>query len=58
MAPQSFSMVSHRMGNQNVLTRAPPCFGRYVKPFVPTAFAVVSTHSSFKKGRHKAGGRS
>jgi hypothetical protein len=23
------------------------CFGRHVKPLVPAAFAVVSTHSSF-----------
>jgi hypothetical protein len=28
----------------NLLSRAPPCFGRHVKPFVPAAFAVVSTH--------------
>jgi hypothetical protein len=26
--------------------RAPPCFGRHVKPSVPAAFAVVSTHQS------------
>jgi hypothetical protein len=26
--------------------RAPPCFGRHVKPLVPAAFAVVSTHQS------------
>jgi hypothetical protein len=25
----------HRMGEQNLLSRAPPCFGRYVKPLVP-----------------------
>jgi hypothetical protein len=25
---------------------APPCFGRHVKPLVPAAFAVVSTHQS------------
>jgi hypothetical protein len=25
-------------------SRAPPCFGRHVKPLVPAAFAVVSTH--------------
>jgi hypothetical protein len=37
-------------GDQNVLSRAPPCFGRHVKPLVPVAFAVVSTHSSFKEG--------
>jgi hypothetical protein len=26
------------------LSRAPPCFARHVKPLVPAAFAVVSTH--------------
>jgi hypothetical protein len=39
-----------RMGDQNLLSRAPPCFGRHVKPLVPVAFAIVSTHSSFKEG--------
>jgi hypothetical protein len=29
---------------KNVLSRAPPCLGRHVKPLVPAAFAVVSTH--------------
>jgi hypothetical protein len=28
---------------KNLLSRAPPCFGRHVKPLVPAAFAV-STH--------------
>jgi hypothetical protein len=27
-------------------SRAPPCFGSHVKPLVPAAFAVVSTHQS------------
>jgi hypothetical protein len=45
-----FSMASHRMGDLNLLSRAPPCFGRHVKPLVPVAFAIVSTHSSFKEG--------
>jgi hypothetical protein len=27
-----------------VLSRTPPCFVRHVKPLVPNAFAVVSTH--------------
>jgi hypothetical protein len=35
---------------KNLLCRAPPCFGRHVKPFVPVAFAIVSTHSSFMEG--------
>jgi hypothetical protein len=35
---------------KNLLSRAPPCFGRHVKPLVPVAFAIVSTHSSFKEG--------
>jgi hypothetical protein len=38
------------MGDQNLLSQAPPCFGRHVKPLVPVAFAIVSTHSSFKEG--------
>jgi hypothetical protein len=29
---------------KNILSRAPPCFGRHVKRLVPAAFAVVSTH--------------
>jgi hypothetical protein len=41
-------MVSHRVGDQNLLSRAPPCFGRHVKPLVLVAFAVVGTHSSSK----------
>ncbi|RVE41463.1 hypothetical protein evm_013887 [Chilo suppressalis] len=34
------------MGDQNLLSRAPPCFGRHVKPLVPAASAVVSTRQS------------
>jgi hypothetical protein len=37
--------------------RSPPCFGRHVKPLVPVAFAIVSTHSSFKEGGRQAAGR-
>jgi hypothetical protein len=44
------SMANHRKGDQNLLSRAPPCFGRHVKPLVPVAIAIVSTHSSFKQG--------
>jgi hypothetical protein len=29
------------MGDQNLLSRAPPCFGRHVKQLVSAAFAVV-----------------
>jgi hypothetical protein len=29
---------------KNLLSRAPPCFGRHVKLLVPAAFAVVNTH--------------
>jgi hypothetical protein len=32
------------MGDQNLLSRAPPRFGRHVKLLVPAVFAVVSTH--------------
>jgi hypothetical protein len=31
---------------KNLLSRAPPCFGRHVKPLVPAVFAVFSTHQS------------
>jgi hypothetical protein len=31
---------------KNLLSRAPLCFGRHVKPLVPAEFAVVSTHQS------------
>jgi hypothetical protein len=37
--------VGPRMGDQNLLSRAPPCFGRHGKQLVPAAFPVVSTHS-------------
>jgi hypothetical protein len=39
----TFLKVSHKMGDQNLLFQAPPCFGRHVKPLVPAAFAVVNT---------------
>jgi hypothetical protein len=29
---------------KNLLSRAPPCFGRHIELLVPAAFAVVSTH--------------
>jgi hypothetical protein len=29
---------------KKILFRAPPCFGRHVKPLVPAAFGVVSPH--------------
>jgi hypothetical protein len=35
---------------KSLLSRAPPCFGRHVKPLVSVAFAVVSIYSSFKEG--------
>ncbi|RVE44365.1 hypothetical protein evm_010986 [Chilo suppressalis] len=31
---------------KNLVSRAPSCFGRHVKPFVPAASAVGSTHQS------------
>jgi hypothetical protein len=43
------SNVSHRIGDQNLLSRARPFFGRHVKLLAPAAYAVVSTHSSFKE---------
>jgi hypothetical protein len=44
-------------GWPSLLPRAPPCFGKHFKPLVQVAFAVVSTHFSFKEGWHQAGGR-
>jgi hypothetical protein len=35
---------------KNLLSRTPPCFEKHVKPLVPAAFAVVSTHSIAKEG--------
>jgi hypothetical protein len=37
-------MASLRMGDQNLLFRAPPCFGRHVKP-APVAFAKIIAES-------------
>ncbi|RVE50796.1 hypothetical protein evm_004545 [Chilo suppressalis] len=39
-------LVGHWTGDQKLLSRAPPYFGRYVKPLVPAASAVISTHQS------------
>jgi hypothetical protein len=39
---QRWSVI--RWVTRKKLSRAPLCFGRHVKPLVPTAFAVVSTH--------------
>jgi hypothetical protein len=48
----SWKLSTGLNGDQNLLSRAPPCFGRHVKllVLVPVAFAIVSTHSSFKEG--------
>jgi hypothetical protein len=32
------------MGYKNLFYQTPSCFGRHVKPLIPAAFAVVSTH--------------
>jgi hypothetical protein len=42
IAEAKLSKVSHRMGDQNFISLAPPCFGRHVKLLVPVAFAVVA----------------
>jgi hypothetical protein len=47
-----------KKSDQNLISRAPPFFGKHIKPLVPAAFAVVCTHSSFKEGSRQAGGRS
>jgi hypothetical protein len=36
----TFAKLDHRIGDQNLLSATPPCFGMHVKPLV--------THSSFK----------
>jgi hypothetical protein len=43
---RSSENVGYWMGKQILLSRAPPCFARHVKPLVKAAFAVVSTHQS------------
>jgi hypothetical protein len=44
---RKLSNIGHWMGDQKFIidSKAPPCFGRHVKP-VLAAFAVVSTHQS------------
>jgi hypothetical protein len=29
---------------KNVLSQAPPCFGRFFNPLVPAVFAIITTH--------------
>jgi hypothetical protein len=48
-----YSVRSRKLSNivigwvtKNLLSRAPPCFRRHVKPLVLAAFAVVSTHQA------------
>jgi hypothetical protein len=43
------SYANARNSVKKLLSRAPPCFGRLVKPLVPAAFAIVS-HSIPKDG--------
>jgi hypothetical protein len=54
-----FFVRSRKLSNVGQLSRAPPCFGRQVKPLVPAAFAVVSTHWAYDPFSlcviHKAG---
>jgi hypothetical protein len=35
-----------RWVTKNLLSRAPPCFGRHVKPLILAAFAIANTHQS------------
>jgi hypothetical protein len=41
---QSWSVIG--WVTKNLLSQAPPFFGRHVKPSVPATIAVVSTHQS------------
>jgi hypothetical protein len=45
---QSFTLLHRVKGwaTKNLLSRAPPCFGRQFKPLFPAVFAVDSTHQS------------
>jgi hypothetical protein len=43
-AQRAIAEAKQWMGDQNLLSRAPPFFGRHVKLLVSAAFAVVSTH--------------
>jgi hypothetical protein len=49
--------IRNRLGDQNLISRAPPCFERHVKPLFPAVFAVVSTHPFQFQGRLTSGGR-
>jgi hypothetical protein len=40
---------------KNLLSRAPSCFERHVKPLLAAGLAVVWTHSTFKEGWRPAG---
>jgi hypothetical protein len=40
----TFVKVSHRMGDQDLSSRASPFFGWHVKLLVPAAFVVLITH--------------
>jgi hypothetical protein len=51
----TLAKVGHRMGAQNLLCRAPSCFGRHVKPLVLATSALVSIHL-IPKGLRQAGG--
>jgi hypothetical protein len=49
-------LKGHRMGDQNYLSRTPPCFWRHAKLLV-SDFEVVWSRSSFKEGcRQQAAG--
>jgi hypothetical protein len=51
MAPRAIAEVKQRWSTigwvtKNLLSRSSQCLGRHVKPLVPAAFAVVSSHQS------------
>jgi hypothetical protein len=39
---QRWSVIA--LVTKNLLSQAPPCFGKHFKPLVPAAFAVISRH--------------
>jgi hypothetical protein len=55
---QKLSNISPSWVTKSLLSRAPPCFGRHVKPLVPAVFVFVSAHSNFNESWCQAGGQS
>jgi hypothetical protein len=46
-----------KIQRRNLISRAPLCFGRYVKPLVPAVFAVVRRSSMVERSVRSASDR-